>query len=243
MSRTVDLMCLHGWGLNRAVWQRGPGEDAGHYPDLPGHGHDGRVPEPVLDAWVEAVLDTAPPAAVWLGWSFGGLLALAAARRHPERVRGLILVATTPRFVATPGWEGVDLSVWDAFAQALTQEYASTLQRFLVLQAGFADRAAVRALQQAVVLHGAPRPEALRSALAVMAATDLREQLAARGLPVLLIHGGRDRIVPRAAMEWLQKALAARTAWFENAGHAPFLSESAAFWALVNTFTQAQLCR
>lgn len=238
MSALPELLLLHGWGLNRAIWGSVPRPSGLKCPDLPGHGQDRRSPAPTLESWLDAVLETAPARSVWLGWSFGGLLALAAARRFPDRVRGLILVATTPRFLAAPGWEGLDRDIWDRFATALVTDYAATLQRFLMLQAGVSERATVRALRQALLWQGAPQAPALQSALTVMAASDLRATLRPWTVPTLLLQGTRDRIVPPAAMEWLQPALQAHAVWLPGAGHAPFLSQPDLFWNTVAQFCQ-----
>ena len=50
-----------------------------------------------IDAMAQAVLDTAPPAFILLGFSMGGYVARAIARMAPERVTALILVATSAR--------------------------------------------------------------------------------------------------------------------------------------------------
>ncbi len=46
----------------------------------------------------------ATPRALWLGWSLGGLVALRAALDYPANVRGLVMIASSPRFVSAPDW-------------------------------------------------------------------------------------------------------------------------------------------
>ena len=73
-----------------------------------------------LAAFADAVLDSAPQRAAWLGWSLGGLATLNLARLYPDRVRGLIQLASTPRFVASTDWPyGVEAAVFDQFAAGL----------------------------------------------------------------------------------------------------------------------------
>lgn len=67
-------------------------------PDLPGHGGSAPLPAaPNVDAFADAVLavleaeDALP--AVWVGHSLGGLVALRAAVRRPDAVRGIVLAA------------------------------------------------------------------------------------------------------------------------------------------------------
>ncbi len=96
------LVLVHGLGGTIENWRAlAPPLAARHrvlVPDLPGHGHSALLAEapdvdPVADA-VLAVVDAedASPA-VWVGHSLGGLVALRAAVRRPDAVRGIVLAA------------------------------------------------------------------------------------------------------------------------------------------------------
>ncbi len=64
--------------------------------------------------------------------------------------------------------------------------------------------------------------------LAILEQTDLRPILPTLDIPALIIHGGRDRLVPPAAGAYLAAALPrARLRELPHAGHAPFLSDIA----------------
>ena len=89
-----DLLLLHGWGMNSAIW--GGFLDALRsrfrvtLVELPGHGESGFDPEcSSLQGWADAVLAVAPQRALWVGWSLGAQLAIQAALSVPERVTGL----------------------------------------------------------------------------------------------------------------------------------------------------------
>jgi pimeloyl-ACP methyl ester carboxylesterase len=74
-----------------------------------------------------------PEGALWLGWSLGGLFALQAALTRPD-LRGLVLAASSPRFVAAPDWpRGTPASALAGFADDLRNDYAGTIGRFLAL--------------------------------------------------------------------------------------------------------------
>ena len=102
-----SLVLLHGWALHGGVFaplvQRLSDRYTLHLVDLPGHGfsRDSEVPL-TLDATVTAILARTPPAA-WLAWSLGGLFALHAAASSSQ-VRGLAMIAATPRFVRDGDW-------------------------------------------------------------------------------------------------------------------------------------------
>ncbi len=179
-----------------------------------------------------------PDGSTWIGWSFGGEIALAAAIMLPHKVARLLLISTTPRFMQAPDWpHGVALSQWSAFAAELAADYDRTLGRFLALQCGGHELGAVRSLRRALVARGRPRTDSLAAALAVMADTDLRAGLEAVRVPALVVHGGKDRIVPVAAGRWLASHLpAAEAMLLPDAGHAPFLTEDTVFYAAAERF-------
>jgi pimeloyl-[acyl-carrier protein] methyl ester esterase len=98
------LVLLHGWGMNSHVWQPILPALAQRAQvitiDLPGHGANSHLPLGTLESVVEQLAEHIPPDAIIMGWSLGGLIAQALAHALPERVAALILVASTPKFVA-----------------------------------------------------------------------------------------------------------------------------------------------
>lgn len=59
-----------------------------------------------LDGTARAAVRAAD-AAVLVGWSMGGSFALRLATEFPEKIRGLVLLAATPRMMEAPGWRGM----------------------------------------------------------------------------------------------------------------------------------------
>jgi pimeloyl-[acyl-carrier protein] methyl ester esterase len=180
-----------------------------------------------------------PADAIWIGWSLGGLVALAAALGG-ARMRKLVLVGATPRFVQGPGWPyGIAPEVLDEFATELEIDYRATVQRFLALQARGSDRAReeLRTLREKVFARGEPTHAALAGGLEILRNTDLRHTLNHIALPVLLLHGDKDRLVPLEAVDATAVALPdARVTLVAGAGHAPFLSHPAEFQGLLKNF-------
>ncbi len=237
-----DLVLVHGWGLHGGIWGELPARLAQHFRvttlDLPGHGRSREVNSDLsLDAFADRVAELCPDAAVWLGWSLGGLIALNAARRHPHKLAKLVLVGATPKFVRAPDWpHAMPAGTFADFASSLRRDYRATLLRFLSLQVGDKEsaRSQLKQLRADMFAHGEPQPAALAAGLAVLEQTDLRAQLADIQVPALVVHGSHDRLAPPAAGEFLAARLPqARLLRLDGAGHAPFLSHAELFAAAV----------
>ncbi len=181
-----------------------------------------------LAGLARAVSEEVPPGAIVLGWSLGGMIALELARQRPTSLKGLVLIATTPRFVADAGWvHGIDPAVLETFTRGVRDDYHRTVQDFLALQVlGAADsRSTLRVLRAAVRSRPAPDPRALEVGLDILRRADLRDALADIASAALVITGQRDRLTPPAAAEFLSAALpCAHLRHIAGAGHAPFLS-------------------
>ncbi|MBS0557565.1 MAG: pimeloyl-ACP methyl ester esterase BioH [Proteobacteria bacterium] len=234
MGEGPDLVLLHGWAmhggifapLTRALRER----FRLHVVDLPGHGFS-RDDDLTLDpqTCANALLATLPRA-IWIGWSFGGLVALNAALAQPDAVRGLAMIATSPRFVAAPDWpHAVPIEVFTQFDTGLRGDYRATIERFLALEAMGSDhaRAELRELQAQVFARGEPALAALEQGLHILETADLRARIAELDVPNLWIGGRRDRLVPAAAMRWAAQRNPHGRFVEISSGHAPFVSHAA----------------
>ncbi|PPJ41734.1 MULTISPECIES: pimeloyl-ACP methyl ester esterase BioH [unclassified Pseudoxanthomonas] len=228
-----SLVLLHGWALHGGVFaplvQRLSDRYTLHLVDLPGHGHSRDSDIPLsLDATVDALLARTPPAA-WLAWSLGGLFALHAAARSSQ-VRGLAMMASTPRFVRSEDWPyAVDAQVFGQFGDDLRNDYAGTLERFLALDTMGSEhaRSELRTLKRDVYARGEPTPSALQEGLRLLEQSDLRAALPDIRVPSLWIAGRRDLLVPAKAMRAAsESAFDGRYVEISGGGHAPFLGHA-----------------
>jgi pimeloyl-[acyl-carrier protein] methyl ester esterase len=233
VADAAPLVCIHGWGMNLRVFD--PLREAlrdqfnSWALDLPGHGrsdwHDDRAH---LESQLQDLQAMLPPRCVLAGWSLGGQLALELARRAPQQVRALVLVASTPRFTQAPDWpHGLDAGVVQAFDGLLEQDWRQTLRDFVQLQVrgGRNPEATQQQLVAALEAHGLPRAAALRSGLGILATLDLRVGLGKILQPTLVLSGQNDRVTPPEAGRWMAEALPnARHVQVARAGHASLLS-------------------
>lgn len=244
-GRGSDLVLVHGWGMHCGVWA-GVIEALvdGHQitsMDLPGHGYS-RLCETRrgLAALSRAVAAVAPPRAIWIGWSLGGLVAQRLAIDAPERVARLVLACSSPCFVRRPDWShAMDYSVLHQFAEGLGIDYRATLKRFIALEVHGTDdaREQQRRLRELVFQHGEPDPAALADCLEILKTTDLRAEMGKITCPTLLLQGRRDRLVPASVGAAMQALLPdARLHVFPRAGHAPFFSQLPEFVERLRAF-------
>lgn len=246
------LLLVHGWAMHGGVFAPLVRALEAAFNvitvDLPGHGgsRDSALPlalDPVADA-LAALIDAQPSKrALVAGWSLGGLVATALAARHPDRVRGLAMLAASPRFVQGPDWPaGMDPRVFELFGEELGRDYRGTLDRFLMLEAqGSAHlREELRYLRDAVYARGEPAPRALQEGLGLLHDSDLRATLPGLAMPSLWIAGRRDRLVSPQAMQ-AAAALAPRSRFqqYDHAGHAPFLTEPKAVAEALTAFASS----
>ena len=157
IKQSIPIVLLHGWGLNSGVWQplieNLPIEltDIFHVItiDLPGFGANVncKVSPYSLVNVCQYIAETIEQPAIYLGWSLGGLVATEMTLTYPEKVLGLITVASSPRFIEQRSevvedkrvnkllWPGIKPNVLDFFHQQLQVDAEKTINGFLKLQA------------------------------------------------------------------------------------------------------------
>ena len=197
-----------------------------HVVDLPGHGLSREEPaDPDLARLADALANDVPRA-LWIGWSLGGLVALTAALRKPDHLRGVALLASSPRFLIAPDWaDGVDAKIFEQFEAGLLEDYRTVVERFLALEAlGSPDpQAELRDLRARVFERGEPSLSALTVGMRWLEGADLRAQMLRLAMPSLWIAGRRDRLVRPQAMRAAAN-LTVNARYVEvPSGHAPFI--------------------
>jgi len=227
-----DIVLLHGWGMNGAVWQQTVDVLSQHYTvhvvDLPGFGHSHRSGFADMEELASQVLADAPQKATWLGWSLGGLLATHIALNHPDRVQKLITVASSPKFAAERPWRGIQPNVLSNFTEQLVEDFQLTVERFMALQAmgSPSARQDVKQLKKAVLSRPAPNPDSLLAGLKLLADIDYRAELDRLTTPTLRLYGRLDGLVPIKVASDVDNLLPSSESYtFSASSHAPFMTE------------------
>ena len=171
------------------------------------------------DAAAVATTLATPPCDV-LGASMGGMVAQHLAADHPEIVRRLVLAATTPggdRAIARNRYVRERLLGRGARTPAEAYRLASTVlysDRFLHAHPDFIE---------AQVAERAAHPVRARTFSAQNAAAsdhDMWERLPGFRMPVLVLHGTDDMLMPVGNAERLAARIpASRHYWFPGGGH------------------------
>ncbi|MFB0769148.1 pimeloyl-ACP methyl ester esterase BioH [Aeromonas salmonicida] len=240
-----DLVLLHGWGMNGAVWHGIAQQLAAHYRlhlvDLPGFGNSPlREGSDYNLPWLaEQIATVLPQKCHLLGWSLGGLVASQLALTQPERLHSLITVASSPCFMARDEWPGIAPKVLTGFNQMLAGDFRQTIERFLAIQAMGSEHARddIRQLRHWLAERPAPQFAALEAGLGLLADVDLRDELLQLSLPWLRVYGRLDSLVPKASIALLdERYLASHSVVLEKASHAPFISHPQQFVEIVRHF-------
>jgi pimeloyl-ACP methyl ester carboxylesterase len=240
------VVFLHGWGLSaRSYAQALPLIAAGGArviaPALPGFGRSDALPGEYtfekLANWVDDLLDhlgVEEPAA-FVGHSFGGAVATATAWHHEERVRSLTLVNSVGGSVWRTGRRGeqslADRPLWD-WGLRLPGEFGKRHYR-KVLPVVLRD----------VVGNALANPGAVWRAADLARSADLRDELATlaeRGLPVSILWGSEDNVVPEATFLAMCEAVGAPGDIIEDAGHSWLLADPEGFGELVTNSLAVQ---
>lgn len=237
-----ELVLLHGWAMHGGVFAELAKHLSARYRvhniDLPGHGRSGDAEcTSSLEQLAAAVRPHVPNNAIVIGWSLGGLVTLKLAQQLS--MRALVMVSTTPRFVADDSWpHGMAPAVFAQFFSRLQQNMNATVEDFLRLQVrGDSDAAATfKSLHTSLLQHPAD-PQALQLGLGILRDADERSALPCIKIPALIMAGEYDRIThPNAAGYLAQQLPQAHYCLMKRAGHAAFISHREEFISELESF-------
>ena len=242
-----ELVLLHGWGMHSGIWGRLVDVLASEFRvnlvDLPGHGINRHVPLPrELDELAAMILSELPPA-IWMGWSLGGLVTLAAAVQQPEKVQKAILVSATPSFSAQQDWDcGVSISAQRAFSEGLENDFEETLKQFWLQCFGAACKdESLRLLDKSSVTDKLPEVSVLQTGLQLLYSNNLLGDLDRCNVPTLLVGGTRDRtITPESFTRTAAMMPMASSSLIRAASHAPFISHKDRFLDIIYGFLNGE---
>ena len=204
-------------------------------PELPGFGESDFVPGgllPVAERMAEAVAELGGPVRL-LGNGYGGFVALQMTLKHPELVSRLVLADAGSCF-SEPGRAAFRGMAAGASAKGL-EGIADVAMRRLFAPDFHAANPDLVAQRRAIFLTS--QLETVVTACAALAGMDLRPDLAAASMPVLVVVGAQDEATPPPMSEEVAALLPnASLTVLDGLAHVPQLQAPARFVAATLPF-------
>jgi pimeloyl-[acyl-carrier protein] methyl ester esterase len=161
-----------------------------------------------------------------VGWSMGGMIALQLAAEYPEKVKALVLVSTTPKFIQSNDWQhGLPTAILRRLQKRIKIEgiraFHSLIFDLSKENPGLADLSVEQAEKE----------------LAELEKIDLRGLLPEIKQPTLIIHGDQDHICLPGAGAYLHENIPqSKLVVFPGIKHVPFLEAPDLFRNTVKEF-------
>ena len=246
-SDRVPVLLIHGYPLSNMLWdlQIGDLSDIARLiaPDLRGHGQTDPTDPPysmglfaddcanLLDQ-----LGMTGPVVVG-GLSMGGYVAFEFARRYPEKVAGLILAATRAGADSPEVKEARDKAAGIAIAEGTPSVAEGMLPRLLAPDS-YENQPDLVDFVREMMLETSE--DGIVGAQAAMRdRPDSTPDLGSIQVPVLVVHGEEDQLIPPAEAEAMAAALPmSRLVLIPGAGHLPNLEKPQEFNDAVREFLE-----
>lgn len=247
------ILFVHGWSTDKEVWAGtidSLGSERVINLNLPAHGGKLKWGEPTLKPATDEIAlhasGIADGSIIGVGWSLGAQALLSMAAIDKKKFKALVLVGATPCFLEKDDFPwGQPRALVKRMLIDMKMDAPSALERFYPLN--FTDNEAkTEAASEFLKRYRFPGPvncageapgcfplfdyAGITTALEALYNTDMREILKNISVPVLLIHGGKDIVTPVGASRLLESRMkVASLTVFEDAGHAPFITEPERF--------------
>ena len=227
----MKVVLLHAFPLDERMWQPQREALSEHdvvAPNLYGLGGSS------MNAWAQRLLSEVEGELALVGASMGGYAALAAARQHPERVRGVLLAGARPDADSPErraGRADTIRLIEEQGAEGLWENQRSKL---------FAEEASESAVDLARTMTlGRTEDELVRAIAAIRDRPDNSSLLTSLSVPIVFAQGAGDLFFPvDEARRFAEGARNGRLVVFDSSRHLPNLEQPTEFNQTLLEFLQ-----
>lgn len=169
---------------------------------------------------------------VLIGSSYGGMLAIQMASRHPERFKALVLAGSSAKFADEK--DGTHPVIIKKLKKDLERNFEETMKSCYKT---FFSKTELQLAEQFVNDQIPPDKKTAIDMLCELEGLDLREVLRDIAIPTLIIHGDKDEVCPVGAAEFLHRNIkGSRLNILKGAGHMPFYTRAGEFNKILEEF-------
>ena len=136
-----------------------------------------------------------PDDTIVIGWSFGGLVGILLAAKFPKKVKKLVLLSSSPRFIQRGEWSGISLAEANKFISLAKRSFADLFNYFLAL-VNYPNRTVYyKRLLIKNSLNFFEHHDVLLKYLKILFGSDVREAYKRIKIPLFHVFGEQDPII------------------------------------------------
>ena len=162
-----------------------------------------------------------PSSSALLAWSLGGLVAIALADRHPDKVKQLFLISSQPKFTADAQWAGIEPVDVNRFNMQFRNNHILQLHQFNRL-IQYPNRIGDE-LRTHQIMSDTQR---LKELLKLLFHTDVRSIYQGLTIPITHFINCDDKIIQQNPRHLTNLNPTINIVSIEKSGHAGFLAHS-----------------
>ena len=199
----TTIVWIHGFPLSSEIFEAQKSIDGVRHvmPDLPGFGGEPLQPINTMDDYARFILEQVDGDFIAAGLSMGGYIAFAIARLAPERLQGLILLATRETADDEKQRQGRYDMIEKVRAEGVTPVVEAMLPKMLTADAPDDMRERARRIMASSTSEGV-----IAALGAIATRPDSTALLPSLHVPVLIVVGEDDPITPPVDAERMARA-------------------------------------
>jgi pimeloyl-[acyl-carrier protein] methyl ester esterase len=191
------IIFVSGWGTNETVWQNiitllDIRFECIHIPWWKCLGK-----ENLFSDTLDRIRDTVGV----VGWSLGGIITLAGAIENPDKIGRMILISSTAKMTTAEDYPATDPQIIKAMLLKLKKNRDEVLLDFA--KACFIQKTDQKYIKSLSEKMQNINSDLLSYGLKYLLKTDLRDKISQLKMPILVIHGKDDQIIPYFCGQYL----------------------------------------